>query len=109
MKYAVPEKSQYNPAKASTKSAWGTYAWFYPYVADETKLEGSRKAYAKLVTTESVNPRIEGRYMMSESYPSIDGSGPKFDKKIYHALMNDGSIQYVADSHEAYERWRRGK
>ncbi len=109
VKYNLPEKSKYDPAKASPTSAWGTYAWFYPYVADETKLTGSQRAYAKLVTAETVNPRIEGRYMMSESYPSVAGSGPKFDKKIYHALMNDGSIQYVADSQDAYERWRRGK
>lgn len=101
-----PDKSEYDPTKANSKNPWGTYAWFYPFIADATKMEGPQKAYAKLVTSESVNPRIEGKYMMSESYPSI--SGPKFGKKIYHALLNDGSIQYVADSLAEYERWRRG-
>lgn len=109
VKYDVPERTKYNPKKASKTSAWGTYAWFYPFVADATKLQGPQRNYAKLVTAETVNPRIEGKYMMSESYPSVEGSGPKFSKKIYHALLSDGSIQYVADSQAAYEKWRRGE
>lgn len=108
VKYDAPDKLKYDPAKANSTNAWGTYAWFYPYVADATKLVGPQKTYAKLVTSETVNPMIEGKYMMSESYPSISSSGPKFGKKIYNALMNDGSVQHVADSQVAYEKWRRG-
>ena len=108
VKYDVPDKLKYDPANASPTNAWGTYAWFYPYIADAAKLVGTQKTYAKLVTSEPVNPRIEGKYMMSESYPSLPSSGPKFGKKIYNALMNDGSIQYVADSQAAYDKWRRG-
>ena len=105
--YDVPDKLKYNPAKANASNAWGTFAWFYPYVGDSSKFQGAQSAHAKVVSSESVNPRIEGRYMMSESYPSV--TGPKYGKKIYHALMSDGSIQYVADSLAAYEKWRRGK
>ena len=95
VKYTVPDKLKYDPAKASKTNAWGTYAWFYPYIADASKLVGAQKTYAKLVTSEPVNP-------------SIPSSGPKFGKKIYHALMNDGSIQYIADSQAAYDKWRKG-
>lgn len=105
--FEVPDRLKYNPAKASKESAWGTFAWFYPFVGNSEKFEGAQRSHAKVVSGEPVNPRIEGRYMMSESYPSV--TGPKYGKKIYHALMSDGSIQYVADSLEAYEKWRRGK
>ena len=106
--YPAPDRQTYNPRNASSSSAWGTYAWFYPYVGDSSKFVGPQRAYARPVTTESVTPKIEGKYMMSESYPSVSTSGPKFGKKIYHALLNDGSVQYVAESLAAYERWRRG-
>jgi prepilin-type N-terminal cleavage/methylation domain-containing protein len=103
----VPDKLKYNPAAANSANPWGTFAWFYPFVGDSSKFQGAQSGHARVVSGEAVNPRIEGRYMMSESYPSI--TGPKYGKKIYHALMSDGSIQYVADSLASYEKWRRGK
>lgn len=106
--YPVPDKKIYNPANASSSMAWGTYAWYYPF-ASQAKLVGPQVGNAKAVDPGLINKAIEGRYMMSESYPSVAGSSPKFGKKIYHALMNDGSIQYVADNIVAYEKWRQGK
>ena len=110
-------KGTYNPNNASSTNPWGTYAWFYPFVTSEFVNEG--KATGPVVgltglrwTGEPANLAIQGRYMMSEGYPSTYGPMPgtaalRFGKKYYHALMNDGSVQYVGEE-AAYLKWRRG-
>ena len=105
-KVKLPSKQDYDPTKASETNPWGTYAWFYPYARQE-KLVGPQVANVAHPIAAPINPSIEGRYMMSEAYPAA--MGPKFGKPVYHALMNDGSVQYVGDSAAAYNKWKTGQ
>ena len=105
-KFKLPAKKDYDPTKASESKPWGTYAWFYPYARKE-KLTGPQVAHVSFPIETAINPAIEGRYMMSEAYPAA--MGPKFAKPIYHALMNDGSVQYIGDSSAVYNKWKTGQ
>jgi len=114
---APKTRSAYNPNNASSSNPWGTYAWFYPFVTSEFVDQG--RASGPVVgmtglrwTGEPANIAIQGRYMMSEGYPSTYGPMPgsaalKFGKKYYHALMSDGSVQFIGEE-PAYLKWRRG-
>lgn len=98
-----PSRHDYDPAAASTNRIWGTYGWFHPYITAASR--GSRYPEISGTFPDKVNRTVEGRYMMSESYAF---SEPRFGKKIYHALLTDGSVQAVAESEEDYNRWKAG-
>ena len=109
--YKTPSLDSYDPANASSKAIWGTYAWVHPFV------EVSKRSGRQITSISSnqgqevespINPAIAGRFMMSESYNDADYP-PKFDKKIFHALMTDGSVQHVADSPQGLSNWRKGR
>ncbi len=111
VKYKVPSFDAYNPSNASTTAIWGTYAWVHPFV------ESSKRSGRQINSIQNnqgqevespINPGIAGRFMMSEAYDDANFP-PKYGKKIYNALMIDGSVQYVADLQEGLSKWRKGK
>ena len=111
VKYKVPPLATYNPSKASATAIWGTYAWVHPFVESSKRTGRQLSAISNNQGQEvesPINPGIEGRFVMSESYDDANFP-PKFGKKIYNALMIDGSVQYVADSPEGLSKWRKGK
>lgn len=110
-KYDIPSLEDYDPSKASSTDIWGTYAWVHPFV------ESSKRSGRQLNSIQNnqgqevespINPGIAGRFLMTESYDDANFP-PKYGKKIFHALMIDGSVQFVADSPEGLSRWRKGK
>lgn len=110
-KYEVPSEDIYDPSKASATAIWGTYAWVHPFV------ESSKRSGRQITAIQNnqgqevespINQGIAGRYLMSESYDDVNFP-PKFGKKIFHALMIDGSVKHVADSQEGLSRWRKGQ
>lgn len=110
VKYAVPDKQTYDPTKANSKAIWGTYSWVHPFV--EISKRSARQASViqnnnGQEVESPVGPAIAGRFIMCESYDDI-AYPPKFGKKIYNALMIDGSVQHVADSAEGLSKWRKG-
>lgn len=110
VKYDIPDQKTYDPGKANTKAIWGTYTWVHPFV------EISKRSGRQVNSIQNnqgqevefpINPAIAGRFLMTETYDDVNYA-PKFGKKIYNALMIDGSVQHVADSPNGLSKWRKG-
>ncbi len=101
-KAVAPSRKDYDPKKVSGTNPWGTYAWYFPFVSAANH---SRYPEIGNVLPPKVNERVSGRLMMCESYLY---STPKFDKPTYNALMSDGSISQVAESDDAFSKWKTG-
>lgn len=104
VKAEVPSRGVYDPSQASSKTIWGTYAWFHPYMTAASR--GSRYPEVSGTFPDRVHRGAEGRYLMSESYAY---SQPRFEKQIYHALMIDGSVESIAESEEGFNLWKSAK
>ena len=91
IKNKAPEIVAYDPNKANSTNIWGTYAWFHPW-----KLN-ARSGLSK------VNPKIDGKFLMATWYEPTQGK--RFDQKIYHALMIDGSVITAAENQDAFNVW----
>lgn len=91
VKNKAPAIKEYDPNIANASKIWGTYAWFHPW-----KLN-ARSGLSK------VNPKIDGKLLMATWYEPTDGM--KFDEKIYHALMIDGSVVTAALTQAAFNTW----
>lgn len=102
---AAPTLSTYDPTKASETRLWGTYHYHYPHVTDArmTPRQRALGVTAIAASRESIN----GNLVLSEFYRD-DWCPPKYGKRIYHALLSDGSVRYVADNDGAWGRWRTG-
>lgn len=107
VKATIPTRVNYNPKNASNTNPWGTYAWYYPFVSKADSglypsIDGKMNFPAK------VNPNASGRLMMCENYDSAFNFTPRFGKTIYNALMSDGSVRQVAESDDAFTKWKNG-
>lgn len=51
---------------------------------------------------------INGTLVLSEFYRD-DWCPSKFGKRIYHALLSDWSVRYVADNDAAWTKWKTGQ
>lgn len=111
VKCKVPDINTYDPSKANAKDVWGTYTWVHPFV-EIAKRSGRQASVIQNNQGQEVespiNPAIAGRFMMTETYDDANYP-PKYGKKIYNALMIDGSVQFVADSPAGLTKWRRGQ
>ena len=111
VKYTVPDIKTYDPSKANAKAIWGTYAWVHPFVEVAKRSGRQMNAIQNNQGQEvesPINPAIAGRFVMMESYDD-NNYPPKYGKKIYNALMIDGSVQYIADTPSGLSKWRRGQ
>lgn len=102
-KETAPSRKDYDPKKSSVTRPWGTYTWYFPFVSEPNRAGRYPEIRGELPA--KVNERVSGRLMMCECYAI---SKPKFGKPIYHALLSDGSIQSVAESDDAFNKWKRG-
>ena len=91
VKNTAPAIGKYDPNNASSSNIWGTYAWFHPW-----KLN-ARNGLS------TVNPKIDGKFLMATWYDPTQG--PKFEARIYHALMLDGSVITAAENQKAFNAW----
>lgn len=102
----APTIATYDPWKVSESRLWGTYTYHFPHVTAARM--NARHRNMGVETVGASNPTIDGRLMLSEFYRD-DWCAPKFRNRIYHALLSDGSVQYVADNDAAWNRWKNGK
>lgn len=102
-KETAPSRKDYDPQKSSVTRPWGTYTWYFPFVSEPNRAGRYSEIRGELPA--KVNERVSERLLMCECYAI---SKPKFGKPIYHALLSDGSIQSVAESDDAFNKWKRG-
>ena len=103
---AAPTISTYDPTKASEKKLWGTYTYFFPHATD-AKLTARQRAMGVQPIPAS-RESINGCLVLSEFYRD-DWCPAKFGKRIYHALLSDWSVRYVADNDAAWTKWKTGQ
>lgn len=101
----APTLSTYDPAQASETRLWGTYHYVYPYVTDARMT--SRQRALGVTAVGAASEAVNGKLMLTEFYRD-DWCPPKHGKRIYHALLSDGSVRYVADNDAAWGAWKRG-
>ncbi len=110
VKSAAPSIKDYEPSKAGGTLFWGTYFWRYPFVplSRRTGREESMIGHDPGQDTDD-NPRLDRKLVMTNVYSDANGVSAKFGKQIYHALMVDGSVSYIADNSAAFDKWLKGK
>lgn len=100
VKFKAPARMDYAPDQASLTKLWGSYAWFYP--ANVGSQLTSRQANAiGPWSLSKVSNSAAGKLMLATDYLN----SPPVWKRIYLALMVDGSAREVAQTEEGWKKW----
>lgn len=100
--FPVPSVGDYDPALASAKQPWGTFAWLYPSTTRPTPRQLAAMAG---FSNSKIGREAYDKLIMANDYRGL--VKPRF-KPHYYALFRDGSVRHIADSAAKWTAWLRG-